>query len=135
MSRRRQFFQGRALHGGDVADLAWFTPAGTEMDDDSWNEAHAKSLALFLGGTGIERDQRGEIVDDDTFLWLVNAWSEPIEFTLPDEHWGARWRVVIDTVKGFVGESDADELVAGDSLTVSGHSIVLLVRVEDEDEA
>src|SRR5688500_5273253 len=42
--RRRRWFQGRPLlHGRDVRDIAWFTPAGQEMSEKDWQVGFAKS--------------------------------------------------------------------------------------------
>ena len=130
--RRRQFFQGQPLHGSEVADLAWFTPAGNEMGDDEWNEGQSSALTIFLGGTAFERDQRGEIVNDDSFLWLVNAGADPVTFTIPDPRWGKGWVVAVDTVAGTVAPADAAQLAPAEEVEVPGRSLLLMVRQEPE---
>ena len=67
--RRRRFFQGRPIHGSDVADIAWLRPDAAPMTDYDWHTPH--SLAAFLNGRGIpDRDEVGEPVVDDSFLLL-----------------------------------------------------------------
>ncbi|NUN96826.1 MAG: glycogen debranching protein GlgX, partial [Candidatus Omnitrophica bacterium] len=96
--RRRRWFQGRPIHGSGVSDIAWFRPDGTEMGDDDWMAGFALSIAIFLNGDAIpDPDPRGERVVDDSFLLLVNAHSEPLQFTLPAAAWGERWCAVLDT--------------------------------------
>src|SRR5262249_19465199 len=34
---RRKFFHGRLIRGSGIADISWYTPAGDEMSDESWN--------------------------------------------------------------------------------------------------
>ena len=51
--RRRRWFQGRALHGEDVLDIAWFRPDGTEMEDADWESGFAKSIGVYLNGDEI----------------------------------------------------------------------------------
>src|SRR5262249_29248251 len=51
--RRPRFFQGRAIHGTDVTDVAWFTPDGRQMSEERWGQGFAKSLGVFLNGEGI----------------------------------------------------------------------------------
>ncbi|MDQ1356266.1 MAG: isoamylase, partial [Acidimicrobiaceae bacterium] len=65
--RRREYFQGRALHGGGIDDVAWFGPDGSEMSEDDWQEGYAKSMAVFLNGEAIPGpDNRGDRIVDDT---------------------------------------------------------------------
>ena len=82
--RRRRWFQGHAIRGADVRDIAWLTPDGTAMGDDDW-EAGASALQVFLNGEGILTPHyHGEPVVDDSFLLLFNPTDEDVEVTLPD---------------------------------------------------
>src|SRR5204862_3523328 len=59
--RRRRYFQGRSIRGGDVKDVAWLTPDGREMDDAAWNAGFVRSLGMLLSGSAIEElNERGE---------------------------------------------------------------------------
>ena len=96
--RRRRWFEGRSIRGSDERDIAWFTPQATLMSDEDWDVGYARSLGVFLNGKAIpEPDVRGEHVVDDTFLWLFNAGSESLSFSLPAEEWGSAWSVLFDT--------------------------------------
>ena len=128
--RRRRFFQGRAIHGTGCSDIAWFTPAGEEMEDSQWDEAYAKSLGVFLNGEALERGRRGEEYTDDSFLLLFNAHHEAIDFTLPAARFGERWIVVIDTRTGDVTEDGGLEVKAGEALEVESRSVIVLRREE-----
>lgn len=128
--RRREFFQGRALHNSPTADLTWFDPAGTEMSEEQWDEAYAHALMLRLSGQAIERDARGELVSDDDMLWLVNASPQDVEFCLPAERWAAAWNVAIDTASGDVPPADPAQLRAGATLTLPGRSTMVLTRAD-----
>ena len=86
--RRRTFFQGRPIHGTGVSDIAWFTPAGDEMEEHDWAEGLAKTLGVFLNGDALETGRRGEEYTDDSFLLLFNAHHEPVVFTVPPSRWG-----------------------------------------------
>jgi isoamylase len=100
--RRRRFFNGRAggaldLDGGRQ-DIVWLTPTGRQMTDGDWHAGYARSLGVFLNGSAItEPGPRGESVQDQDFLLLVNAHSAAVIFTLPDASFGASWDVVVDT--------------------------------------
>lgn len=98
--RRRKWFQGRAIHGSDVRDIAWFNPDGGEMTEKQWNDGLAKAIAIFLNGQEIPTPgSRGERIVDDDFLILFNAHYEGIEFTLPKVLQQWEWITLIDTTK------------------------------------
>jgi glycogen operon protein len=128
--RRRGFFQGRAIHGSEVEDIEWFTPAGEVMDDERWSASATRSLMIFLNGRGItEPGRRGEQIVDDSFVLCIHAGYEPLEFTVPDARWGAEWCVEVDT-RGW--ELGVDQGVsAGGPLTLVGRSLVLLRQLSD----
>jgi isoamylase len=124
--RRRRWFEGRPLHGQDVRDIAWFTPAGQEMSDDDWNVGFAKSLMVYLNGKAIpSRGPRGEEIIDDTFLLCFNAHHETIPFRLPSEVFGQRWHRIIDTADPDLRE-DIAPLSNAEELRVVDRSIVVL---------
>ena len=120
--RRRRF-----LAGAEASELRWFTPAGSEMTPADWSDASALALALYLDGSDDpDRAADGTLLLDDDFLVLVNAWWEPLDFVLPATRPQAAWQVELDTYDpgspaGF-GTSDS----AGDRITVSPRSIVVL---------
>jgi isoamylase len=128
--RRRRFFNGRPVRGSAAEDIAWFTPAGEEMDQDDWDSAFAKSVTVFLNGDGIrEPDPRGERVTDDSFFLLFNGHSEPIEFTLPDLSVGERWEIAIDTAAPMLGDVEARSVKTGEPVQVDARCVQVLRKV------
>jgi glycogen operon protein len=128
--RRRRFFNGRPVRGSAIEDLAWFTPAGEEMEQDDWDSAYAKSVTVFLNGDGIrEPDVRGERVVDDSFFLLFNGHHEPIEFTLPDLGVGERWQVAIDTAAPMLGDVEPQTAKSGEPVQVDARSVQVLRKV------
>jgi isoamylase len=130
--RRRRFFEGKPIRKGDeLRDIAWFTPAGEEMQEQNWDDGFGKSIVMFLNGDAIaDRDRRGERVVDDSFLMGFNAHFEDIEWTLPDEHYGPGWSLVVDSCAGTVDSTPmGDTVPAGGSLTLPARSLVVLQRV------
>ena len=96
--RRRDFFQGRPIHGGGVKDIFWFKPDGTEMTDEEWSQSFARGLGVYLSGAGLtETDGRGRPVRDDDFLILFNAGHEGLSFTLPAPGGESHWLALLDT--------------------------------------
>jgi glycogen operon protein len=99
--RRRRWFQGRRIFGKQLSDIAWFDPAGTTMDEEQWQTAWTRALALFLGGDDLGIDQRGQEITDSSFYLMLNADAGAVTFTLPPERWGRQWRLVLDTNDGL----------------------------------
>ncbi|MBW3534960.1 MAG: glycogen debranching protein GlgX [Gemmatimonadetes bacterium] len=131
--RRRRWFYGREIRGCD--EIAWLRPDGEEMGDDDWTSGRPLRLGVFLNGEAIlSPDARGRRIVDDSFLVLFNAQDEDVEWRLPDPRLGRRWRVVLDTVTGFLSERRGALVDAGETLAVEGRSVVALRR-EEEDEA
>jgi glycogen operon protein len=129
--RRRRFFQGEPVRGhGDLHDVAWFRPDGREMDDDDWDSGFARSLGVFLNGDAIpEPGPRGERVVDDSFLVLVNADDDALEFALPDEGFGGSWAVEIDTSSAD-GSGLDDPVDAAGTVKVAPRGTLVLRRLQ-----
>jgi isoamylase len=125
--RRRHWFQGRPIRG--TVDIGWFRPDGTEMDDGDWESGFARSVGLFLNGDTIaERDPRGQRVVDDSFLVILNAHDERLDWTLPPQ-WGDRhWEITVDTSGELEPES---EVSPGKPVPVAGRAVVVLTRQTD----
>jgi glycogen operon protein len=126
--RRRRFFNGRPVRrrGGEGRpDIGWFVPAGEEMTEEDWDSGFGKSIGVYLNGQGIpDRDARGEVVRDDSFLLLFNAHDGDIDFTLPDVQRSAEWACELDTAR----PTDAAGTVqsAGATVTVHARSLIVL---------
>ncbi len=126
---RRHWFQGQAIYGRGLEDIAWFTPDGNEMEDSYWNEGYAKSIAIYLNGSAVPSpDVFGLKVLDDSFYLIFNAHYEPLDFTLPDKVWGRRWRMVIDSAEGWI--EDRRVLSAGDHVAAESRSVIVLQAQE-----
>jgi isoamylase len=134
--RRRRFFTGEPEHAGagpgggePVGDIAWLTPAGTEMTDEDWNTSFAKSVTVFLNGNAItEPDERGERIADDSFLLLFNAAERDLDFTIPATRYGEHWVLELDTADSNPPPEDPGIVKPGDSITLISRSLRLLRR-------
>jgi glycogen operon protein len=133
---RRRWFQGRSIHGSDVSDIGWFTPAGTEMSEENWGAGFAKSLGVFLNGRAIPTpNERGEQIVDDSFYIMFNAHHEPVEFSFPEAKWGSRWTQVLDTCadEDRLNEQDTGAtLAAGERVDVQAWSLRVMRRVDQD---
>ena len=106
--RRRHFFNGRVAKRGEgegLPDVVWLSTDGTQMDDENWNESFVKAMGYFLNGDAIAgRDERGQRIQDDSFIIYFNASETVVDVTLPSREIDMTWEVVIDTS----GEHTAD---------------------------
>ena len=101
------------------------------MDMNDWQNTHAFSMMVYLNGADIpEMDYYGNATVDNDFILIFNAHYEPIQFTLPDENYGSRWKLVVDTYN-----PDGPELnyEAGFAITAQSRSFMLLMS-EDKPE-
>ena len=122
--RRRRF-----LTGADVAELGWFTPAGTPMTQPDWADRNALALAVYLDGSDSpDQAADGRLLLDDDFLVLVNAWWEPLDFVIPATRPGQAWQAEIDSYHGLTPAADGPRPhgQAGDKVTVGPRSVSVL---------
>ncbi len=130
--RRRNWFAGHPTgHAGaedePLPDIAWFAPDGDEMTDEQWASGYAKSLGVFLNGSGItSRDRQGRRITGDSFVLLFNAHWDTVAFTLPDGRWGQAWQVVIASDPMLDGLAPTVE--PGGALPLPGRTVVVLQR-------
>ena len=122
--RRRRF-----LTGAETSELGWLTPAGTPMTDADWADPNALALGIYLDGSDDpDRAGDGRLLLDDDFLVLVNAWWEPLDFTIPPTRPGQAWRPEIDSYdpQRPAGNGTAAQHQAGDRVTVGPRSVSVL---------
>src|SRR5262249_58060056 len=125
--RRRRFFLGPPDGDGHLADIAWLTPAGLEMRDADW-DTRGRAMSVFLNGDALtEPGPHGERVRDDSFLLMLSAERDPLEFTVPGAKYGERWAAVGGTAADAPADSTAQpELAASDRVPLTGNSMLAL---------
>ena len=95
---RRKFFQDRTIKGSVIRDIVWYNTDANELSDEQWGAEWNRTLGVLLNGTTLQvSDEDGNPVTDDSFLLLVNAYHEGVEFTLPDPPHGKPWIQLLDT--------------------------------------
>jgi isoamylase len=123
---RRSWFKGQPIRGTGVEDIAWFLPDGREMTEENWKMDFAKSLAIFLNGSGIRSvGPMGEKIIDDSFYVIFNAFHESLLYVLPSDKFGNKWIKILDTNKNYLEET-GEEYNPGEAVNVAGRSVVLL---------
>jgi glycogen operon protein len=128
--RRRRFFAGRPIRGGDdLRDIAWFTESGKEMTGHDWEVQVCQCLTVFLNGDGIpDADTRGQPVTDKSFLLCFNAHYTDIDVQLPGNGYGQEWTIVLDTATDQLPGSRGVTAAGDAKITVTGRSLVILER-------
>lgn len=79
---RGRFFTGNLNEKLNIKDVTWFQPGGEEMNEETWGDAHLKSIGMSLDGrsqpTGLLR------VGSQSTVLLFSASHEDVVFTLPE---------------------------------------------------
>jgi len=123
--RRRRFFTGHPVNGGELRDIVWLRPDAHEMTGTDWaNPAtHAFAMLIHDDGCGpISPRGRGQRHD---LLLLVNGGSRSRAFTLPALGLPGRWREVLST--SHAGE----RVLRSPGTLVLAHALVLLTFAAD----
>ena len=125
--RRRRFFKGAATRGGesDLGEVEWFTPGGTHMTEEEWNQPWARAAMVFYNGSAIgEPDRFGEPIVDDDFLLLLNAAPEDVDFVIPAPVYGQFWKTVVNTHD----DEDRAEYHSGETVHVPARTALILIN-------
>ena len=96
--KRQNFFQGRPIHGSERKDITWLREDGREVNNEDWLDQSRCVVGLMLGGDALEEvDERGQAIEGDTVLMLVNSNSWALDFVLPSYTNSDQWELVLDT--------------------------------------
>ena len=128
---RRKFFQDRQVRrrsDGSLVlvekDATWFNPDGKEVSDEAWNAGWSRAIALMLNGCTLQvSDEDGNWIMDDSFLLLINAADQGVEFVLPGSPRGKPWRQIVDTENV---EDAFTSTATNGSVIVGGRALKLL---------
>ena len=123
---RSRFFHGREIPGTSIKDVVWLKPDGEEMREEDWHAGDARSIALLLSGeAGVYHLTRhGEKEPDDSFMLIMNASDESVDYTIPDNGAVYRPSMLIDTSR-FDVETDPEQPIAN-PYTVGARALVLI---------
>ena len=131
--RRRHHFDGRPAARdveAPLPDIVWLEPDATAKTEDDWG-AEARSIGFYLNGHTLPRgDEDGEGPYRDFYV-LMNAWWEPVPYTLPGPTFPAEWEVVVDTSSHVAPSGSHPRVRAGDVLEVQARSTVVLRQVPE----
>lgn len=102
------------IHDNGPVSAAWLRPDGNRMEDDDWDFAEARAIALLLSAE-----------DDSSVLFLLSAHHEPVTFSLPHGA-GKDWHAKLDTGRTATGSPDST-LPPGAELELAGRALAVLV--------
>jgi isoamylase len=119
--RRRSFFSGLPVAGGDGKDVTWLKPDGSEFTEGDWHDPECRALGMFvLGEANDEVDERGRPIQGDSLLLLLNAGERPCHFRLPQPPAPGAWQQTINTARPGVRR------IRRDALNLLARSLILL---------
>jgi glycogen operon protein len=130
--RRRKFFRGSGRRAGDVKDIMWLTPSGTEMTEAEWLGGAVQCLGVRLAGDRVDDvDDQGKHVVGDSLLYLLNAAPTAVEFMLPAFVAAPRWEAIIDT---FSAAREGHILAGGRPYPLGDRSVAVFLLVARDRE-
>ena len=103
--------------------MSWINANGQEMTPEVWDDPRTMCFGMLLDGraqaTGIRRAS-----GDETLLWILNAFHDMVEFTLPEVTGGDTWARLLDT---NAPDAADEQFRTGDAYGVTGRSCVIFV--------
>ncbi len=100
------YLEGTAPEPGHPKDLAWLRADGQEFEETDWHFSDDRLIGMYLSGELPTRGPRGDLLQDDAFVLILNGGDRTERFTLPGPPLGREYVVDVDTVDGCVGRSD-----------------------------
>jgi glycogen operon protein len=99
---RRKFFQDRPIRkeGEDIVvmDIAWFNTDGKQVSDETWHTDWNRAVCVLLNGQTLQvTDEQGKPVIDNSFLLIINAAQDGVEFVLPPCQTRGQWCQLMST--------------------------------------
>ncbi|UBH25662.1 glycogen debranching protein GlgX [Micrococcus porci] len=134
--RRRQHFDGRPAERdveAPLPDIVWLEPDATAKTEADWG-AEARSIAFYLNGHDLQRREGEPDEAFRDFYVLMNAWWEPVPYTLPGPLFPGEWEIVVDTSSHVAPAGTRPHVVAGEVIEVPGRSTMILREVVRQEQ-
>src|SRR5262249_15399954 len=126
---RPRFFRGEVVSAEGLKDITWVTPDGAEATEEDWRNPFAGSLGYVLGGAAGEFFTPGGQRDiDESFLVLMNAYYEDLEFRIPQLAVTMAWQALVDTAESTGLVRDRKLWTPQQVYPLRAHSFVLFIN-------
>jgi glycogen operon protein len=126
---RPRFLRGEVLSEAGVKDITWITPSGREATAEDWNNPVALSLGYVLSGAAGEFFTPGGQRDiDESFLVMMNAYHEDIDFHIPLLAAPLSWEPLVDTSQPTGRLADGTLYASGEVYRLQAHSFALFIN-------
>jgi isoamylase len=126
---RPRFFRGEMLSEAGVKDLTWVTPSGAEATADDWNNPVALTLGYVLSGAAGEFVTPGGQRDiDESFLVMMNAYHEDLDFRIPSLATPMSWEPLVDTAQPTGRVTGGTLYAPGEVYRLQAHSFALFIN-------
>jgi glycogen operon protein len=130
---RPRFFRGEAVSAEGLKDITWLTPQGREPPAEDCNNPFARSIGYVLGGAAGEFYTPGGQRDvDESFLVLLNAYHEDLDFRIPQLPTPMRWRHCIDTAEDSGSAAEERIYEPGSVFCLRARSFSLFIHTVTE---
>jgi glycogen operon protein len=120
--RRSRFLTGEYNPDLDVRDVRWLSPAGQDIENEQWDDVHARCFGMLLDGRAQASGIKAPAMDA-TALLVLNAHYDVVNFRLPEVVGGSIWRRLLDT--NIRDDSSHESFQTGEGYEVTGRSLVL----------
>jgi len=129
---RPRFFRGEVLSEDGLKDITWVTPAGEEATDEDWRNPMAMTLGYVLGGAAGEFYTTGGQRDiDASFLVMISAYHQDLDFRFPRLGASLAWEALVDTAEPSGLVTDSKLYVAGHAYKLRARSFALFINRTD----
>jgi glycogen operon protein len=126
---RPRFFRGEAVSEAGLKDITWLTPEGRETAEADWNNPFAMCLGYVLGGAAGEVYTPGGQRDiDESFLVMMNAYYEDIDFRFPELPVTMSWEPLVDTSLPAGFGANGRLFSAGETFPIKARSFALFIN-------
>ncbi|HVV08550.1 glycogen debranching protein GlgX [Amycolatopsis sp.] len=124
--RQPHFFDGRKTPTGKP-DLVWLRPDAEEMTEKDWFDGDRRTLGMWVDGSNSQsRSRDGELLPDHSWLLILHAGAEPVEFTMPGPEYGETFKPMLDTGSADGSPEKHRPVKAGGVVSLPGRSLLLL---------
>jgi isoamylase len=131
---RPRFFRGEVLSEDGLKDITWVTPTGEEATNEDWRNPAAMTLGYVLGGAAGEFYTTGGQRDiDDSFLVMMSAYHQDLDFRFPRLNASLAWQALVDTAEPSGLVNDTKLYVAGHAYRLRARSFALFINRADAD--